>query len=407
VNPDVGAVTMQPPAAQLPRPRAPVRYSDEPTVADRLFREPFAFDFFQAVRLLERLHPERIAIGREAAPGAEVVRLRAHLSLNFPPSSIYDLTAPADAKLPPLMTVVFLGLTGPSGVLPRHYTELLLRLQREGKGEQRRLLRDWLDLFNHRLISLFYRAWEKYRFYIPYERGEYREPAPDIFTRSVFSLVGMGTPALRGRLRVSVREIEEEREQEKALARVEDLALLYYSGLLAHRPRNAVGLEALLHDYFQLPIRVEQFRGQWLRLEPDSRSLMGMANSQLGMNVVAGERVWDVQGKFRIRLGPLTYAGFLEFLPDQSAISQRKGLYLMRHLVRLYAGPEFDFDVQVVLQATAVPVCQLTKGEGVELGPRLGWNTWIRTRAMSRDADDAVFTGSELVWLDRAAPVTL
>src|SRR5262249_46381664 len=108
-----------------------------PPLADRLFREPFAFDFFQAVRLLEKLYPDRVAVGRGATPNAEVVRFRAHLSLSFPPSSIYDLTPAADPSRPPVMTAVFLGLTGPSGVLPRHYTELMLRLQREGKGPER------------------------------------------------------------------------------------------------------------------------------------------------------------------------------------------------------------------------------------------------------------------------------
>jgi type VI secretion system protein ImpH len=173
------------------------------TVEARLFDEGFAFDFFQAVRLLERLFPERRPVGREGPPDAEVVRFRALASLSFPASTVYELLRAADEREPPAMRVTFLGLTGPSGVLPTHYTDLLLRLAREAKGPEKRALADWLDLFNHRLIALFYRAWEKYRFRLAYERGEASRAEPDAFTLCLFSLIGLGTPGLRGRLRVS------------------------------------------------------------------------------------------------------------------------------------------------------------------------------------------------------------
>jgi type VI secretion system protein ImpH len=360
-----------------------------PSVGDLLFEEGYGFDFFQAVRVLGRLLPDRRPVGGAGPPRSEVVRFRAHLSLSFPPSAIYEVERPPEGA--PRMTVTFMGLTGPSGVLPRHYTELLLRLQREAKGPERTALRDWLDQFNHRLISLFYRAWEKYRFYIPYERGEYERADPDAFTQALLSLVGLGTPPLRNRLRVAERRGG---GGERVLARVDDLALLHYGGFLAHRPRNAASLEALVADYFGEGAQVRQFQGQWLHLDAANRSRLGSANSGLGVDVVTGERVWDVQGKFRVRLGPLGYERFSEFLPDRAPVPRRKAFFLLVHLVRLYAGPEFDFDVQLVLKAEDVPACRL--GEG---GSRLGWDTWVRTAPFPRDADDAVFEGEELVWV--------
>ncbi len=369
------------------------------SVAARLFEEGFAFDFFQAVRLLERLAPQRCPVGRAGPPQAEVVRFRAHLSLSFPPSSIYEIQ-PATAELPvPVMTVAFLGLTGPSGILPQHYTELLLRLERDGKGPEKSALRAWLDLFNHRLVSLFWRAWEKYRFYIRYERGEYGGQEPDPFTQMLFSLIGLGFPPLRNRLRVSCRMETTADMQERTLARIDDLSLLHFSGFLAHRPRCAVSLEMLLGDYFGLAVQVRQFQGQWLALEPINQSRLGAAggNCEMGVNLVAGDRVWDVQCKFRVRLGPLRYADFNEFLPDRSAVPARKAFFLLVHLVRLYVGPELDFDVQLVLRAEEVPECRMVSEE--ISGPRLGWNTWVRSQAMTRDAEDAVFEGREVTIL--------
>jgi type VI secretion system protein ImpH len=383
-----------------------------PSVETRLLTEGYNFDFFQAVRLLHWLDPRRRQVGRGGPPQAEIVRFRARVSLSFPPSSIYEIRRPTPETSGAVMIQAFMGLTGPNGVLPRHYTELLHRLERE-KGPERNALRDWLDLFNHRFVSLFYRAWEKYRFYLPYERGVYARAEADPFTVALLSLVGHGLPPLRHRLIVALRTPGEDpsraqqRPAARALVRIEDLTLLYYGGLLAHRPRNAAGLEAILGDYFHLPARIRQFQGQWLPLEPPNQTRLagdsGPDNNQLGVTAVAGERVWDVQTKFRIYLGPLDYESFLEFLPDFAPVPARKTFFLLVHLVRIYAGLELDFDVQLALRADEVPECRLVDDGTV--GARLGWNTWVRSLAFEGDADDAVFEGEEVFLIDpREAP---
>jgi type VI secretion system protein ImpH len=364
-------------------------------VSDLLFADGPAFDFFQAVRLLERLYPERKAVGREALPETEVVRFRSLASLAFPPSSIYEVEPPNADRQMSRIVQTFLGLTGPSGVLPRHYTQMLLDLGRDVKGPERRSLGDFLALFDHRVVSLFYRAWEKYRFFVPYERGEAWWTEPDAFTSALYSLIGMGTPRLRGRLRVANRTDVEE-AQERPLARVEDLALLYYAGFLTQRPRNAANLSAMLTDYFDLPAAVKQFQGQWLLLEKSDQTCLG-AHGALGVSAIAGDRVWDVQAKFRIKLGPLKRHRFEEFLPDKSATPRRKSLFLLAQLTRLYAGPELDFDLQLMLEATEVPPCRIG-GDG--FGARLGWNTWLLSKPRDADADDAIFVADENVWLN-------
>ena len=138
-----------------------------PALATQLVNEPYRFNFFQAVRILERLRAGK-PVGHDGPPGDECVRFRSHLSLDFPASAIQLLNVPADHRLPPAMTVTFMGLTGPSGALPRFYTEFLLERRRHKDP----VLREFLDLFNHRLISLFYRAWERNRFYLGFERAE-------------------------------------------------------------------------------------------------------------------------------------------------------------------------------------------------------------------------------------------
>jgi len=284
----------------------------------------------------------------------DVARFRAHQSLNFPPSAIHAIEPPPKDRKAPTITVNFLGMTGPQGALPTNYTQWLMRIAREGRGPERTALRDWLDLFNHRMVGLLFRAWEKYRFPVPFLRSAIGRRAagtgetdgdPDPFTRSLFSLIGLGTPGLRNRLHVDAPPpATDPLAAPQPLVRIDDLALLHYAGLFAHKPRNAVGLGAIVCDYFGLPGRVIQFTGQWLYLEPASQSRLpdeaGGVNCELGVNAVAGERVWDVVSKFRVRLGPLRYSEFVEFLPDPAPVAAHKGIFLLsrRRSARLGAS---------------------------------------------------------------------
>jgi type VI secretion system protein ImpH len=335
----------------------PGRRADAP-LERTLFDEPYRFDFFQAVRLLERLAPDRAPVGRDGPSGREVVRFHAHQSLGFPASAIHRLDPPRDAGAPPDMTIAFLGLTGPLGALPHVYTELVLERLRAGD----RTLAAFLDLFNHRMASLFFRAWEKYR---PVAA---REPAGEgQFARCLFALIGLGLDPLRGR---------------HAFA---DVALLYDSGSFARRQRPAVVLEALLRDAFALPVEVHQFRARWLRLEPGDRSCLGAdgPHNALGVDLVLGERVLDEQGSFRLRIGPLTFAEFRALLPETTTFRR------LAQMTRLFVDGEFDFDVQLVLRADEVPGCVLSSTPGE--GARLGCFAWLKSRAFERDADEAIF----------------
>jgi type VI secretion system protein ImpH len=311
------------------------------------------FRFFQAVRVLERLYPDREPIGTTTHPSREVARFGSHITLSFPASEIQKVTAPDEENAQAKVYVNFMGLAGPSGVLPTCYTEFLL----ERQIHKDFTLRDFLDLFNHRMISLFYRAWEKYRFPVAYERGS------DAFTSYLKNLVGMGTRGLQRRLPF------------------DDQILLLYGGLFMQRPHSASGLEGILEGYFDATVRILQFCGRWIRLDEENQTRLGMQNHQLGYNAICGSRVWDRQSKFRICIGPLSLRAFERFLPggpDYEPLMQ---------LARLYAGFELDFDVQLVLKAEEVPACRL---QSAGQGARLGWSSWLKTRAFANHAADTV-----------------
>jgi type VI secretion system protein ImpH len=323
-----------------------------------LTRDPTAFEFFQAVRLLGLASSGKHQVGDVADPAEEPVRFSVPASLAFPPGEIRSVEDPSGGPL--RMTVNFMGLIGPQGVLPDHYTQLVAeRLQKRDRG-----LRDFLDIFHHRILSLFYRSWEKSRFPVAYERSG-RDP----LTRHLRDLVGIGGAATA---------------DSPAPYRG---ALLYYAGLLLPQPRSALGLEQLLEGYFDVPVEVEQFVGEWYRPAGETQCVVSddeRVAGRLGAGALVGDAVWDRQAKARIRLGPLSRKRYLEFLPGGAAHQE------LRQLTRFFGGDALEFGAQLVLARDDVPPCILgaDAGEGLPLG----WSTWVRTAPPTRDPDDTILT---------------
>lgn len=325
-------------------------------VEAELHETPCSFQFFQAVRLIELLFPDRKPVGYFEHPSSEAARFAAHPTLSFPASQIQSIDWP-DGGIPRL-SVNFMGLTGALGVMPLYYTELILQRGRAGDTA----VADFLDVFNHRMISLFYRAWEKVRFTIAYERGG-RDP----YTLYLKDLIGIGTAGLADRQKVP------------------DEALLYYAGLLAQRPRSAAALRQMLSDYFDVPVEVDQFAGSWYRLDEDNQCQFEDdpgVSGQLGIGAVVGDEIWTQESRVRIKLGPLPLARYLDFLPGGEAFEP------LQSLVEFYSNGELDFEVRLILKREEVPRCEL--GATGEAAPRLGWVTWARTGPCESDAGDTV-----------------
>ena len=392
----------------------------DPDLAARLAREAPRFEFFQAVRLLAKLRPGRGpdpalpggdpagdpagAGGGDGGDRGPVCRFRTTPSLRFPASAIHalDPAPPADgngaaggnaadsgaavAAGPPTVWLNHFGLTGPQGVLPRVYTRRIQQ-RRAASGAADPTLHEFLDLFTHRLAGLFYRAWAKYRPWAAHERAAAeadrarragpaqlrdhllnREAEADPAGEVLLAVAGVAEPYLR--LRESVRD-----RPERRLA-VGDDELRFYAGLLAGPNRSRDGLEAILNDRLGLPVRVESFVGQWLPLDPADRCRLGGGRPgaageaartppRLGRDATVGTRVRDVQGRFRLVVGPVGLDDFRALLPGGPLHRPAADL------ARLYAGPEFDFDFELRLRREEIP--PLRAG-----GPdaRLGFTTW-------------------------------
>jgi type VI secretion system protein ImpH len=321
-----------------------------PSLKERLFREFYGFSFFKAVNLLETIAPEKKAIGQTLNPGEEPVRFGVKPGFTFPASDISNLTHD-DKAVPPRMEVAFMGLIGPSGVLPHWYNQLAIERTREKDSS----LAAFLDLFHHRLISLFYLAWKRYRFPENYIRG-----ARDRLSGYLLSLIGLGTQGLSGK------------------SGLPEESMIFYGGLLSRQTPSAVGIEATVAYFADARVTVDQFINRLIPLDPVDLTQVGSANSALGVNAVCGSHAWETQSKFRVNIGPMGFDKFVTFLPTSRLVRP------IFALVKQMAGLEHEFDVRLFLKRDEVPLCTLGTPE---TPARLGWSTWIRTPGVMQQED--------------------
>ncbi len=326
--------------------------SDHP-LAQRILNRARYFEYFQLIHLLERTACNQAPVGRQGPVPKELVRIRPVLSLGFPPGDIAAAdwddgigAGGGDGRL--LLTTTFLGLYGSDSPLPAHFTERLLPEQEEDE-----LVRDFLDQFHHRVYSLLYRCWAKFRYYVTF-----RPDGADSISMVVRALLGIGTTGTFESLDVP------------------PLRYFRYVGLYSQRPRSTAGLIGLLRDFFEgVDVDVEQCVGRWLPIEDDDRNVMGRANCMLGQNFLLGERLYDRAGRFRVKLGPLIFDQYTQFLPPgKSAVE-------LAELVRFYTGDPLEFDLQLTLKGEEVP--DLPLGERGMLG-RLSWTTWLKSKPAER-----------------------
>lgn len=350
-----------------------------------------AIEFYQLVRMLER----QLWTAREKTPqqnsrniedglgdwcdyATEPIRLQPANSLaNYDRAVAKVCSQPRDAENPAwIVELTFMGLIGPMGVLPTHVTAWLL-----GEGEAARpAMRDFFGVFEHRIISRFYRAWEQSRFVFGLERvvRQNRDETAHGFTLALRALIGFADRTLSQRLTVSQR------------------LPTFYGGLISNLARPAENLPQIVAAIFQVPCILREFIGEWQVIPRSQQTRLGRNsvrperdhwNSRLGITACVGSRVWTVQDRFRLQLGPLDCATFNRCTPAGDLFRH------LREIVKLYAGTELVFDIQPVLRPADVPSSHL--GTPPNNTTRLGWNSWLGVQPHTRPAGDAVFRSSD------------
>ncbi len=329
------------------------------TTTEELSQKIHSVSFCQFLRCLQIEKGTRI--GTEAELSKQSCKLVVDLDASFPAN---ELAAWMQSETRPKLAVSFFGLFGASGALPHHYTQTIIERSRQ----KDHTLREFLDIFNHRQLSLFYRAWEKHSFPVAFETAS-ASKTEDTVTKAIWGLIGNRFMASRNRLAVK------------------DDYLLYYSGQFSSSRPSIESIRVCVQDMTGIPTEVEPLVGQWLMLDKSDQSQIGSSpngmsmGNNLGVDSMAGERIWDVENRFRVTVGPVDWNTFNEYLPSE------RRLRILTDFVRRYVGPQFDFDFRVLLKKEEVKGVVLAEGTSV----CLGWNTWLGNWDSPLDAGDALF----------------
>lgn len=344
------------------------RWRSNRSVEDLLEQEPYRFEFLQAVRILEAADKEADPVGTGTEPDREAISFAHNAGLGFPASEIDVLERPkavAGKKKPAKLVQTFFGLTGNLGPLPQSFAELI-----HARAFKRdRVMIDFLNLFVHRLVSIFVRAKKKHKVGL-----ELKSPEKTHFADYLYCLLGIGTEGLKDRMAVP------------------DRALLMFAALAHQKPRSATGLEILLSEYFGVPAQVNPFIGRWLELEEDetlvlSAKQFGGKNNRLGSSAVIGSRIWCEDDVFEVKLGPMSRDQFMDFLPVG------KSFDALTALVRFYVPIEQDFRVRLSIEGEEAPQLCLS-ADPEKANAYLGWTTWLKGKDWTRDDSQVCLTPS-------------
>lgn len=323
------------------------------SVEQQLNEDPYTFNFLNAVRMIECAYPEKPRLGTSQRPAEDPVRLTQEPSLSFESSTITAFDYGKEGQVPRLRSR-FLGVFGPNGPLPLHLTEYARDRIRHYRDST---LAGFADVFHHRMLSLFYRAWANAEPTVHYDR-----PRSDRFGYYVASTFGVGMESLRD------------------LDVVADRYKFYFAGLLACQTRHPEGLEFLLAEYFRVQVTVCEFVGEWLDLPENGLWCLGQSplTGTLGESVIVGSSVWSCQSKFKLAIGPLNLERYRSFLPGGDCLSH------LVALVRNYTGDEMAWEINLILQKDQVPSLQLNGRCS------LGWTSWLGNRLDESDAGDLI-----------------
>jgi type VI secretion system protein ImpH len=320
-----------------------------------LRERPESYSLFAALRRIEQAHPELPRLGESRKATDDPVHITQRPHLQFPAGEVAAFKV--DAAAAPRVEQYSFGVFGPNGALPLHITELAYSRELQADDPT---FAGFINTFQHRFASLFYRAWADSDPCTSLDRGD-----ADLFRLYAGALLGIGPRAARDR------------------DCVPDHAKLVRAGLFAPQPRSAESLVRIIADYFELPVEIVPFLGSWLDIAPHELCrLSGDSEyATLGLGTTLGDSTWQCQSGFEIVMGPLSIADFVNFLPGARALSQ------LQALVRLFTNEEWFWQVRLLLQPADIPPVVLGESGW------LGWTTWLGER--NATARDAVIDGSQ------------
>lgn len=230
---------------------------------------------YRFCQVLEQAMPGQPPLGSTASPQDDPVRFRPDPGMGFPAGELksIDLDA-AQPGGPVTVRTRLLGLYGVDSPLPTAYLDDIVQ-RREGH----QALEAFLDIFNHRVFTQFYRVWRKYSYPASFAAG-----GLDATSQCLLGLVGFGIPGTAQQIATPMSRF---------------LALL---GVMRLPTRNADGITALVR--LLAPDTTVMVRGHWPRkvLLAHPAGLPAAPTVMLGQGAVLGGVGVDANSQLHLAL---------------------------------------------------------------------------------------------------------
>jgi len=316
------------------------------------------YDLASVVRRLDCLSPEKKKLGESSRLADESVRLSQNVALSFSGPSLDSLeTLKGKHRL--RLSNHFLGLLGSNGPLPLHYTEYADQRARHHRDPT---FAEFLDIFNHRMLSHFYRAIAIFDPTINMDR-----PKSNEFDLFIGALGGYAPSASKKRDVIS------------------DHTKHFYSGWFSNKAKSPDGVKAIINGHFGFDVAVTEFIGGWLKLPTEGRAMLGHQGVQLGKDLYIGKRVWSISHKFKITLGPMQWNDYVSFQPGGSRCKE------LEQLVKNYIGDEWDWDLELRVFESRVQPLVLNKTCS------LGFTSWLTGKEAHTMAEQSVVINKSML----------
>lgn len=151
---------------------------------DRLEGQVAQTQVYRFCQLLENALPGHPPLGSTEDPKDDPVRFRPDPGMGFPAAEFKAIEFASDSARCATVRTRLLGLYGVDSPLPTAFLDEITQ-RREGHEA----LEAFLDIFNHRVFTQFYRIWRKYSYPASFEAG-----GSDATSQCLLGLIGLGIP---------------------------------------------------------------------------------------------------------------------------------------------------------------------------------------------------------------------
>ncbi|MDC9768168.1 type VI secretion system baseplate subunit TssG [Proteus mirabilis] len=292
-------------------------------------------NFYRFCQLLEKVSPQSPPLGTTDDIKDDPLRFRPWPGMGFPAGELRTVEQHSTKpELPLTVRTNFLGLYGIDSPLPTSYLDDIAQ-----GVDGTEVLTEFLDIFNHRIITQYYRIWRKYAYPATFEAG-----GTDATSQCLLGLIGLGIPGCAERIATPISRF-------LALLSTMRLPTRNSEGVKALISLLAPNTQAVINEYDIVKVPVDE-----------RTSLARHQRVSLATRPTLGKTAKDTTSRILISLTTYHPQEAQGWLPGGHLYTD----FLV--LLRVYLGYRSDACLKLTVPISILPEPRLQKTSRIQLG---------------------------------------